>query len=156
MMPLEVRQVVDVDPNEKSKIFRLLGLTKKTFLSLTRNFKFLKQRSMPTESIDSMLKNTAFAKEFFNIIDEKGDGGIGLEDLAIPLISLGLATNIKFVQKALKVLNPSKFGAGKFDKELTMREFAKIFESDKTSLKLITLVIDELNKKDKELSKKSP
>lgn len=51
------------------------------------------------------------------------------------------------------MLNPSKFGAGKFDKELTMREFAKIFESDKTSLKLITLVIDELNRKEKELLK---
>ena len=37
-----------------------------------------------------------------------------LEDLAQPLIALGLATDINFVQKTLKVLNPEKSGEVRF------------------------------------------
>lgn len=56
-----------------------------------------------------MIENVKFSKDFFEIIDDDGTGGILLEELAQPLIALGLATDSGFVKKALKVLNPVKF-----------------------------------------------
>ena len=69
-------------------------------------------------------------------MDDDGTGGIELEELAQPLIALGLATDTGFVQKALKVLNPKKFGQGKFDDALTLKEFSRIFRIDPVSDKL--------------------
>ena len=45
-------------------------------------------------------------------MDDDGTGGVELEELAQPLIALGLATDTGFVKRALKVLNPKKFGEG--------------------------------------------
>ena len=43
-------------------------------------------------------------------MDDDGTGGVELEELAQPLIALGLATDTGFVKRSLKVLNPQKFG----------------------------------------------
>ena len=85
-----------------------------------------------------MIKNVKFSKEFFNIMDDDGAGGICLEELAQPLIALGLATDTGFVQKSLKALNPTKFGPSNCDgAELTIKEFSRIFRTDSVSEKLI-------------------
>jgi hypothetical protein len=62
------------------------------------------------------------------------------------LIALGLATDTDFVKKALKVLNPGKFGNGNFEKCLTMKEILRIFRIDNISEKLINMIKDELDK----------
>lgn len=77
-------------------------------------------------------------------MDDNDSGGILLEELAQPLIALGLATDTKFVQKALKILNHKKFGKGNFEHELTMKEFSGIFNTDQVSEKLVVLIKNEL------------
>jgi Ca2+-binding EF-hand superfamily protein len=82
-----------------------------------------------------------FSKKFFNIIDDDGAGGIDLEELALPLIALGLATDTGFVKRALKVLNPKKFGTGcEAGQALTLKEFSRIFRTDAISDKLMNLI----------------
>jgi Ca2+-binding EF-hand superfamily protein len=86
-----------------------------------------------------------FSKKFFNIMDDDGTGGIELEELAQPLIALGLATDTGFVKRSLKVLNPKKFGTGCFDQALTLKEFARIFRTDPISDKLMNLIKEDLD-----------
>ena len=145
-----MRQIVDVDPDEKTKIFRLQGLNKRTYLLVNQVLQFMKTHKLPVEILTSKVANAQFAKDFFRIIDWQDDGGVSLEDLAQPLIALGLATDINFVQKTLKVLNPEKFGSGQFDNELSMKEFSNIFKSDSVSEKLIKLILDRLAEATKE------
>jgi hypothetical protein len=64
------------------------------------------------------------------------------------LIALGLATDTGFVKRALKVLNPKKFGNGQFDKALTMKEFSRIFRTDPVSEKLNALISEELDRQE--------
>jgi Ca2+-binding EF-hand superfamily protein len=89
--------------------------------------------------------NILFSKQFFEIMDDDGTGGVELEELAQPLIALGLATDTGFVKRALKVLNPEKFGKGQFVDALTMKEFSRIFRTDPVSEKLNKLISEELD-----------
>lgn len=144
-MPLELRLILDVDPEEQNKIYRLMGLTSLLFLKMNDIRAFMAKRKFSTEQMEVMIKNVKFSKEFFNIMDDDGAGGICLEELAQPLIALGLATDTGFVRKSLKALNPSKFGAGKCeDAELTIKEFSRIFRTDSVSEKLIKQIKKEL------------
>jgi hypothetical protein len=47
--------------------------------------------------MEQIVQNLVFSKEFFKIMDDNDSGGILLEELAQPLIALGLATDTKFV-----------------------------------------------------------
>ena len=105
-MPLELRLILDVDPEEQNRIYRLMGLTSMLFLKMNDIRAFMKKRKFCTQGMEVMINNVKFSKEFFNIMDDDGAGGICLEELAQPLIALGLATDTGFVQKSLKALNP--------------------------------------------------
>ena len=85
-------------------------------------------------------------------MDEDGSG-IELEELAQPLIALGLATDTDFVKKALKVLNPNKFGQGIFEDALTLKEFSRIFRTDPVSDKLNFLIKQALDREEELLKK---
>lgn len=98
------------------------------------------KHNFSTARLQALVDNIVFSKQFFGIMDDSGDGGIELEELAQPLIALGLATDTGFVQKALKVLNPAKFGNGQRQGELTMKEFSRIFRTDPVSEKLNKLI----------------
>lgn len=87
----------------------------------------MRKHKLPTTKQDNLIDNLIFAKNFFSIIDEDSSGEIDLTELSMPLISLGLATDSAFVKKALKVLNPTKYGQGDFTKEINLREFSHIF-----------------------------
>lgn len=143
-MPLELRVILDVDPEDANKIYRLMGLNTQIFLKMYDIYRWMETHQISTERILTMHKNVTFSKEFFNIMDDDGCGGICLEELAQPLIALGLATDTGFVQKSLKALNPQKFGKGKFDAELTIKEFSRIFRTDSVSEKLINLIKEAL------------
>lgn len=96
-MPLELRLILDVDPEEQNRIYRLMGLTSLLFMKMNDIHDFMKKRKFCTQRMEVMLKNVEFSKEFFNIMDDDGAGGICLEELAQPLIALGLATDTGFV-----------------------------------------------------------
>lgn len=70
----------------------------------------MEKHKFSTERQKTLVANMIFSKKFFNIMDDDGTGGVELEELAQPLIALGLATDTGFVKKSLKVLNPKKFG----------------------------------------------
>ena len=66
-----------------------------------------------------------FAKEFFMIIDVNNNGSLSLEEISIPLISLGLSSDISFVKNLLRAINPKKFASEKdYNSErITLKEF---------------------------------
>ena len=80
---------------------------------------------MKVDSLKGKMKNAEFSKEFFAIMDEDG-GGVSALELAYPLIALGLATDIGFVNKVMYTLAPKKFRRDP-DMELNMREFSTLF-----------------------------
>ena len=81
-MPLELRLILDVDPDEQNRIYRLMGLTSLLFLKMNDIRAFMKKRKFNSERMEVMVKNVKFSKEFFNIMDDDGAGGICLEELA--------------------------------------------------------------------------
>ena len=141
-MPLELRAILDVDPEEDNKIYKLMGQTNKQFLQKKDTIHFMEKHNCSTERQKTLVANMIFSKKFFNIIDDDGTGGVELEELAQPLIALGLATDTGFVKRSLKVLNPKKFGQGCFDEALTLKEFSRIFRTDPISDKLMNLIKD--------------
>ena len=59
-----------------------------------------------------------FAKEFFQNLDTNGTEKVEIEELALPLIALGLSSDISFVEKVIKTINPLKYAKIKFSDEL--------------------------------------
>lgn len=145
-MPLQLRRLLDVDPEAEKTVYRLMGLTQNEYLQALDVHKFMRKHKFSTEKQDKMIENVKFSKDFFEIIDDDGTGGILLEELAQPLIALGLATDSGFVKKALKVLNPMKYRRGFEGQELTMKEFSSIFKIDPISEKLTKMIHDQLIK----------
>ena len=147
-MPLELRTIIDVDPEDENRLYKLMGLTNGQYLRNIDVEQFMNKREFSTERQKTLKSNIQFSKEFFEIIDDDGTGGIELEELAQPLIALGLATDTGFVKRALKVLNPKKFGKGQFHEALTMKEFSRIFRTDPVSEKLNALIKEELDRQE--------
>ena len=81
-MPLELRAILDVDPEEQNCIYKLLGYTKKLFMLYLNIIKYCDKHKLSTEQQKLIVSNIKFSKDFFNIRDEHGDGGISLEDLS--------------------------------------------------------------------------
>ena len=144
-MPLELRAILEVDDDEENKVFKLMGLNEEQFLRQLDQYKFMNVHNFSTDRQRNLRNNMEFSKEFFEIMDDDGEGGIELEELAQPLIALGLATDTGFVQKALKILNPAKFGQGKFEDSLTLKEFSRIFRTDPICEKLSQLIKNALD-----------
>ena len=75
------------------------------------------------------IKTVLFAREFFEIVDESDSGGVLLDQLAVPLIALGLSSDSSFIEKVLKAINPFKFGeksglAAPFEvNQMTLKDF---------------------------------
>jgi hypothetical protein len=80
-------------------------------------------------------------------MDEDG-GGVSALELAYPLIALGLATDIGFVNRVMKTLAPKKFRRDP-DMELNMREFSTLFRIEQISDKLVKLIKSELDQADR-------
>ena len=57
------------------------------------------------------IQNVQFAYEFFRIVDQEDTGSVFLENLAIPLIALGISSDQSFIEKVMKSINPKRFGA---------------------------------------------
>jgi len=79
-----------------------------------------------------------------------------LNELAVPMIALGLSSDSSFIKKVLKTISPHKFGkkatsANPFeDNALTLKEFVKIFRKDQVSENLTELLITRIVAKRKQ------
>ena len=114
------------------------------------------------------INNVQFAREFFEIVDDKDSGGVDLNQLSVPLIALGLSSDSAFIEKVLKAINPFKFGEksgvlNPFEiNAMSLKDFIKIFKKDQVSEKLTdairSLVVAEKEeqrvKRDRMLEKK--
>lgn len=79
---------------------QLLGLDKKQFLEFRKTEKWVQKRTTLND-YTSKEKHVEFAKELFRLWDDDNSGILDLNEIALPLVSLGLSTNTKFVAKLL-------------------------------------------------------
>jgi hypothetical protein len=96
-MPVELRALLGKDPDEENQLHRLMGYNKVNFLKANDTKKFMTAHDFSTDKQRKLVRNIRFSKRFFEIMDGDGGGGIELEELAQPLIALGLATDTNFV-----------------------------------------------------------
>ena len=99
----------------------------------------MQKRALCTTRYDQQVTNAKFSKQFFEIMDEDGEGVSYLE-LSYPLIALGLATDTGFVKKVMRMLAPKKFADGDFENELTMKEFSTLFRGDPITDKIVAII----------------
>ena len=73
-----------------------------------------------------------------------------MNELAVPMIALGLSSDSSFIKKVMKAISPHKFGkkakvANPFESnELTLREFIKIFKKDQVSENLTEMLCSRI------------
>ena len=88
------------------------------------------------------IQNVQFAYQFFKIVDQEDTGSVLIENLAIPLIALGISSDQSFIEKVMKSINPKRFGeqSGLEDpfsiNEICLKEIISIFRKDQVSEKL--------------------
>ena len=111
----------------------------------------------------STQKHFEFAKSLFKIWDADGGGFLDVDEISLPLISLGLSTDTGFVEKLIKALKQKKKKtkkggsdktpqsiasesqsqeADENDLSFTLKDFVTIFESDKVGEKITKKVQD--------------
>lgn len=116
-----------------------MGLTRMQFLKFGDIYKYMQVHGLCTKRYDQQVTNAKFSKQFFEIMDEDGEG-VSMIELSYPLIALGLATDTGFVKKVMRMLAPKKFGDGDFENELTMKEFSTLFRSDPITEKMVAII----------------
>jgi hypothetical protein len=94
----------------------------------------MSKHNVSTAKHTQLQTNIKFAKQLFNILNvHDKDDGILLSDIAESFIALGLAIDLDFVKRIMKLLAPSKFSNNEsFETNmLSMKEFTLIFQADK-------------------------
>jgi hypothetical protein len=100
-------------------------------------------------------KNIEFAKNLFLSWDDDGSGVLEAAEIIRPLISLGLSCDSKFAIKILQALDPGWTpDKDKDDLKITLKDFIKIFNSDKLGDRIVSLINKEIeeNKPEEHLS----
>ena len=72
-----------------------------------------------------------FAKKLFYSWDDDGSGILELDEIAEPLIALGLAPDKVFVAQLIKSLDSKFLNQNDEDLSVTLKDFKKIFRTDK-------------------------
>lgn len=98
----------------------------------------MKKRKIVDSKFQEKEKHVEFAKELFKIWDDDQSGILELEELALPLVALGLSTDQKFVSKILTALDNKK--QQNEHMSFTLRDFVKIFKTDKVGEKITKIV----------------
>ena len=101
-------------------------------------------------------KHIEFAKNLFLSWDDNENGQLDAEEIIRPLVALGLSSDSRFVIKLLQALDPNSGhtlqqkqqqhgGSNVEDLKISLREFIKIFKSDRASDR-IALVVKKATK----------
>lgn len=72
-----------------------------------------------------------FAKKLFFSWDDDGSGVLEIDEISEPLIALGLAPDKKFVAQLIKSLDSKFLNTVDEDLKVTLKDFLKIFRTDK-------------------------
>ena len=80
---------------------QLLGLSNAMYLTLKNTEYWMQTRGRGKSSTQ---KHFEFAKSLFKIWDADGGGFLDVDEISLPLISLGLSTDTGFVEKLIKAL----------------------------------------------------
>ena len=88
------------------------------------------------------LANIVFGRDFFNIMDVSEGGTLDIDEMALALVGLGLASDSRFIQQVCKSIQPDRFtkNEGK-DGWLTIKDFTKVFNKDNFADKLLCALI---------------
>ena len=114
------------------------------------------QRLRANYSGASNMDQIDFAMKLFASWDDDGSGVLDFEEIARPMISLGLSTDPTFVLKLLEAID-AKFanvGNGK-EIKITMKDFLRVFRSDKLADKIEEIVLSDIEHKRKKAEEKN-
>jgi len=109
---------------------------------------FLKKHRIEEDKFLKTKRNIEFARDLFSIWDEDGSGKLEHDELAMPLIALGLSSDSTFVKKILRVIDAEKFL--NLGEQITIEDFAKIFKNDKFSEKVVAKIKEEVKQRRRE------
>jgi hypothetical protein len=134
----------------------LMGLSNTMFLTLKSTEFWMKVRGNKQKSKE---KHFEFAKELFKIWDADGGGFLDVDEISLPLISLGLSTDTSFVEKLIKSLTMKKSKAkpspaeggdsndGIHDLTFTLKDFVTIFKADRVGERMSKKIKEESTRK---------
>jgi Ca2+-binding EF-hand superfamily protein len=122
-------------------MFELLNMNRTTYLLFRTMQQWMNKHAFSTKEQTESMCNMEFAKEFFNIVDADASGKTDFDELAMPLIALGLSSDSSFVAKVFRAIYPKKFADGNVEQaEIGLRDFLKIFRRDPVSERLTYIV----------------
>eukprot|EP00347_Sterkiella_histriomuscorum_P003737 403363140 len=134
----------------KHTMQQLLGLNNKQFLVFKKTEQWIKKRKRQTNDFSQKEKHVEFAKELFKVWDDDNSGVLDLDEIAEPLVALGLSTDSQFVAKLIESLgqqtNKLKSGVNKQPIQnqeslrFTLKDFVKIFRADKVGEKISKII----------------
>lgn len=81
-------------------------------------------------------KTIQFAKDLFLSWDDDGSGVLEEDEIIKPLISMGLASDSAFARQLISTLDPKADKPGHDEYSLTLKDFVKIFNTDKQIQKI--------------------
>lgn len=125
------------------------------YLTLKNTEFWLKKRGHGHRSKE---KHFEFAKDLFKIWDADGGGFLDVDEISLPLISLGLSTDTGFVEKLIKSLKKKKpsmkkreekgdEGGNEDDLSFTLKDFVSIFKADRIGERISRKVKAECRQK---------
>lgn len=88
------------------KMYELLDKNRTTYLLYRTMQRWMNNHAFSTRTQKESMSNMEFAKEFFSIIDSDDSGKTDFEELALPLIALGLSSDTSFVSKVFRAIYP--------------------------------------------------
>lgn len=126
----------------KQCLYELMGYTKKEYLRRVDELAYLRKHGLSTRAQDLRKRNVQFSQKFFEVIDYEDNDGISDEEFAYPLIALGLATDMSFVQRMMRILAPKKFKTKEdFKSEsLTLKEFSTLMADDVVGDRVVKII----------------
>jgi len=119
------------------------GVAPSLLLASHKTENWIKKRDMQSKT-EVNRKHVEFAKNLFLSWDDDGSGEIEPIEVIRPLITMGLSSDSKFVNKLLQAIETNA-KKKKSDLKLTMLDFIKVFKSDKFSEQISNIISREID-----------
>ena len=98
------------------------------------------KKRMTGNKMHSKEKHVEFAKDLFKMWDDDNSGVLDLNEIAHPLVALGLSTDSKFVAKLIQSLDSKKNRRNDTELQCTLKDFVNIFKADKLGERISKIV----------------